>query len=181
MLINNGLNMAGEAVERLIVTGVIVVVAIVAKIASKIFVKIVLNKIEDDDPEHDTTLEQRAKTLASLVNNFFTFLIFGITLVTILSQWGVDIAPILTGAGIIGLAIGFGAQTLVKDIVTGFFILLENQFNVGDQVEIAKVKGKVKSLRLRTTVLRGDDGIIYTIPNSQIGPVAKFKKPTKKS
>jgi small-conductance mechanosensitive channel len=116
----------------------------------------------------------RVKTLRGLVKNIIGIAIWSIAFVMILSKWGVNIVPILTGAGILGLAIGFGSQTLVKDIVTGFFILLENQYNVGDYVEITGVKGRVKRMNLRTTILKDEDGTISIIPNSAIVKVVKY-------
>ena len=91
------------------------------------------------------------------------------------SLWGVDIAPLLAGAGVVGLAIGFGSQALVKDIVTGFFILFENQFNVGDTIEASGKKGRVQAINLRTTIIIGEDETKYIIPNSSITMIAKFK------
>jgi small conductance mechanosensitive channel len=86
----------------------------------------------------------------------------------VLGEFGVDLKPILAGAGILGLAVGFGAQTLVKDVITGFFILLENQIRVGDTVTAAGCTGVVEAVNLRTTVLRDQDGTTHIIPNSAI-------------
>jgi len=116
----------------------------------------------------------RVKTLRGLVKNIIGIAVWSISFVMMLSKWGVNIAPILTGAGVIGLAIGFGSQTLVKDVVTGFFILLENQYNVGDYVEITGVKGRVKRMNLRTTILKDEDGTVSIIPNSSIVKVVKY-------
>ena len=90
----------------------------------------------------------------------------------VLAEFGVDLKPILAGAGILGLAVGFGAQTLVKDVITGFFILLENQIRVGDTVTAAGCTGVVEAVNLRTTVLRDLDGTTHIIPNSAITVVA---------
>jgi len=86
----------------------------------------------------------------------------------VLGEFGIDLKPILAGAGILGLAVGFGAQTLVKDVITGFFILLENQIRVGDTVTAAGCTGVVEAVNLRTTVLRDFDGTTHIIPNSAI-------------
>lgn len=120
-------------------------------------------------------LKQRTKTLGTLINNVLSVVIWGIVLTMVLSQWGVNIAPILAGAGVVGLAVGFGAQTLVRDVVTGFFILFENQFNVGDSVELAGKSGKVTAVNLRSTVLKGDDGETYIIPNSRIDVITRSR------
>ena len=154
----------------------IVVGAFVLKFVSVFVVNALVARVEDGDPETDTALEQRAYTLRSLTGNVFNIVIFGTAVIMLLDEWGVNITPILTGVGVLGLAVGFGAQSVVKDVVTGFFVLVENQFNVGDTVEIAGLKGKVEALRLRTTVIKGKDGQVHILPNSQVTKVTRFVK-----
>ena len=120
--------------------------------------------------------EGRAKTLGHFLQNALTAAIVFITLSTALSKIGFDITPLIASAGVLGLAIGFGSQTLVKDVVTGFFILSENQYNIGDEVEIAGVKGLVREIKLRTTTLVDENGTIHIIPNSTITRVSKYPK-----
>jgi small conductance mechanosensitive channel len=91
-----------------------------------------------------------------------------VTGMVILRELGFDIGPIIAGAGIVGLAIGFGAQHLVKDVISGFFILLENQYRVGDTVELNGKSGLVESVNLRTTVLRDQEGRVHIVPNGSI-------------
>ena len=91
-----------------------------------------------------------------------------IVLFMILTELGVDITPLLASAGIAGIAIGFGAQSLVKDFVNGMFILLEDQYNVGDVVDVAGIVGQVEEVNLRRTVLRDLEGILHTVPNGEI-------------
>jgi small conductance mechanosensitive channel len=123
--------------------------------------------------------QERIKTLASLIKNTIQIVVNFIVLVMILSELGVNILPLLTGAGILGLAVGFGAKSLVADLIAGFFIILENQFNVGDEIEIGKIgQGKVTKISLRTIVLKNKEGRIYIIPNSSIKYVAKLPKKT---
>jgi len=86
----------------------------------------------------------------------------------IVSELGVNVAPILAGAGIVGVAVGFGGQYLIRDIITGVFLIWENQFRVGDVVSIGDVSGVVESVTLRVTVLRDMDGTVHTIPNGEI-------------
>jgi moderate conductance mechanosensitive channel len=88
----------------------------------------------------------------------------------------INIGPLLASAGIAGLAIGFGAQTMVHDMINGFFILLENQFDLGDTVRLSTVKGTVEDMSLRRTVLRDDDGTVHIIPNSQITIVSNMTR-----
>lgn len=115
---------------------------------------------------------QRLETLTRVVGSFARALIWAVTVVMILGTVGVQIAPLLAGAGIAGVAVGFGAQSIVKDFFAGFFILLENQFDVGDSVTISGVTGKVERMTMRITVLRDETGTAYFIPNSGVGLVA---------
>lgn len=154
----------------------ILTVAFIIKIISKLFVSAAVKRIEDEDPTKDTPLERRAYTIQSIANSTFSILIWSLTFIMILAKWGVNITPILTGAGVLGLAIGFGSQTLVKDIVTGFFVLLENQFNIGDKIKIAGLEGTVLEMNLRTTTIVSEDGTRHTIPNSQITTISKLNK-----
>lgn len=111
---------------------------------------------------------QQVRTLAGVVSSVGVFIIiFGAGL-EVLPLFGLNLGPLLASAGVAGLAIGFGAQTLVHDFINGFFILSENQYDLGDNIRIAGVKGVVEEMTLRRTVLRDDDGTVHTVPNSAI-------------
>ncbi len=128
-----------------------------------------IEKLSDDgDPHTSSELEKRAATIGRILRQASAVLVWSVTIMLVLGEFGVDLKPILAGAGILGLAVGFGAQTLVKDVITGFFILLENQIRVGDTVTAAGCTGVVESVNLRTTVLRDTDGTTHIIPNSSI-------------
>jgi small conductance mechanosensitive channel len=114
---------------------------------------------------------QRARTLSSILNSVVRITVIAIFIMTVLDQIGVNIGPILAGAGVIGLALGFGAQTLVKDFLSGFFIVLEDQFGIGDTVTIGDANGTVERMTLRMTVLRDSEGKLQYIPNGQINKV----------
>jgi len=111
---------------------------------------------------------QQIRTVAAVVTSVGVFVIFFVAALLVLSMLGLNLGPMLASAGIAGLAIGFGAQTLVKDFINGFFILLENQYDIGDMVRIAGVKGTVERMSLRQTVLRDEDGTLHIVPNSNI-------------
>ena len=160
--------------QRLIKSAVILIVSLIVRYVSFLAIKTAIHKVEDDDPKTNTALEQRAYTLGNVLKGALNIIIYGSAFITIVSEWGIDVAPILTGAGILGLAVGFGAQSLVKDAINGFFILLENQFNVGDQIKVAGHEGRVERMTLRNTVLTTDDGKRHSIPNSKIDIVTKF-------
>ncbi len=118
----------------------------------------------------------RTKTLRSFIKSILDGVLFITIFLIILSYWGINITPILTGAGILGLAISFGAQTLIKDLISGFFILIENQFNVGDRVKIGNFEGEVYKMTMRATVLKDEKGNLIFIPNSQIATVMRLRK-----
>jgi moderate conductance mechanosensitive channel len=119
---------------------------------------------------------KRANTLGAVIQNAATALIVAIALLTVLRELQVDIAPILTGAGIMGLAIGFGAQTLVRDIISGFFLILEDQVRVGDVAAINGTGGLVEAINLRTIVLRDAEGIVHVFPNGGITTLSNRTK-----
>ena len=119
---------------------------------------------------------KRARTLGSLIRNVCTALVVGIATLMVLRELSIDIAPILTGAGIVGLAVGFGAQTLVRDIISGFFLILEDQVRVGDAAAINGTAGLVEAIHLRTTVLRDVEGTVHVFPNGAITTLANRSK-----
>lgn len=119
---------------------------------------------------------KRARTLGGLVQNVLTTLIVIVASLMILREVDLDITPILTGAGILGLAVGFGAQTLVKDIISGFFLILENDVRVGDVVAVDTHAGVVEDMNLRTMVLRDFEGTVHIIPNGSIGVLSNRTK-----
>jgi small-conductance mechanosensitive channel len=131
----------------------------------------IIQYTEDDDPATKSEREKRAETLVLIVRNAIKVFIYVVASFMILKEIGVDIAPLLAGVGIAGLAIGFGAQTLVKDFLTGFFILMENQYRVGDVVKIGDHSGLVEKIKLRTTVLRDLQGVVHIIPNGEVQSV----------
>jgi small-conductance mechanosensitive channel len=116
-------------------------------------------------------VEQRTKTLRHIIRSFSKGILIVVIALTISSELGFDIGPILASAGIAGLAVGFGAQSIVKDVISGFFILFEDQFGVGDIVRIADLSGVVEGMTLRSTVLRNLEGQVHVIPNGNIQTV----------
>jgi moderate conductance mechanosensitive channel len=119
---------------------------------------------------------QQIQTISTVLNSVANFAVIFTATLMVLSILEMHIEPLLASAGIAGLAIGFGAQTLVHDFINGFFVLLEDQYNIGDTIRIAGVKGVVEDMTLRRTVLRDDDGTVHIIPNSQIQVVSNMTR-----
>ena len=134
--------------------------------------KFVLEK----DPLLAAEAKKRAYTLGNILRHAFLIVISFIAILMILGELGIQLAPLLATAGIGAVAIGFGAQSLVKDVINGFFIILENQYRIGDAIETAGVSGLVESLSLRKTVLRDLEGRVHTIPNGEIKVVSNLSK-----
>lgn len=111
---------------------------------------------------------KKAKTLIGILNSIGVAAIYIIGILTILYELNINITPIIAAVGILGLAVGFGAQTLVKDFIAGFFILIENQYSIGDSVKIGDKSGTVENVTLRITRLRDFEGMVHFIPNGQV-------------
>jgi small conductance mechanosensitive channel len=120
--------------------------------------------------------EKRALTMASLLRTVGTAFIIIVAALMALREIGLDITPLLAGAGVAGLAIGFGAQSLIKDVIAGFFILMEDQFHVGDVIQAAGVSGQVERMSLRTTIVRDLQGTVHFIPNGEIKVASNLTK-----
>ncbi len=112
--------------------------------------------------------EQQIRTMTTVLNRLGSTVVIVLAGMMALREIGLDVRPILAGAGVIGLAVGFGAQHLVRDLIAGIFILVDDQYAIGDVVRVAGVEGKVELLTLRRTVLRDGDGAMHTIPNGEI-------------
>jgi small conductance mechanosensitive channel len=117
--------------------------------------------------------KQRLKTIIEILDDIMAGAVWVISVLMILSEIGVDTSPLLAAIGAVGLAFGFAARGIAKDFLQGVFILIEDQFRIGDEVEIAGLKGRVIDLNPRTTILKTIDGKIHTIPNREIKIVSK--------
>lgn len=118
--------------------------------------------------------ERRQNTMLKLLENVIAYVVYFAAIVAVLSALNIKVAGLLAGAGVLGLAIGFGAQNFVRDVITGFFIIFEDQFSVGDYVRIGQAEGTVEEIGLRTTKLKGLNGEIHIFPNGTIIEVVNF-------
>jgi small-conductance mechanosensitive channel len=128
------------------------------------------------DKESKEGMEKRTNTLLSIFKGIGRVFIVIMGIMMVLSEVGVPIAPILAGFGIAGIAIGFGAQYLIRDLIAGIFIIMENQYRVGDVARVADISGLVEEVHLRKTVLRDLDGIVHHIPNGEIRVASNFTR-----
>jgi len=120
--------------------------------------------------------KKRADTLSSALTQGITIIIVIIALITLLPEFGINIGALLAGLGVVGIAVGLGAQTLIHDLIAGLFILTEDQYRVGDVVNIAGIGGFVEEINMRRTILRDLDGVVHSIPNSSIKVASNLTK-----
>jgi len=121
-------------------------------------------------------IEKRSKTLEGVILKTFTTLLLVVVVLMVLSELGVGIGPVLAGAGVVGIAVGFGAQNLIRDVLAGVFVLLEDQYRVGDVVRVAGVSGMVEDFNLRRTVLRDLELVAHSVPNGEIRVASNMTK-----
>lgn len=145
--------------------------------AVKLVSRAVRRAVDDGDEDVTSDAERRAETLGSVLNNAARVVVVAFFLLMTLQEFGVNIGPLVAGAGVAGVALGFGAQSLVKDVISGFFLLMENQFGVGDIVNVDdKHTGTVERMTLRITQLRDSEGRAHFIPNGSIVRVVVLSK-----
>ncbi|KEK25648.1 mechanosensitive ion channel family protein [Bacillus gaemokensis] len=157
-----------------IVTLKILVILIAGAIVVRVARAIVRNAFRMGSRSPIQISERRTVTVAKLLENIVAYVVMFIMLIAILGVFNINASGLLAGAGVIGLAVGFGAQSLVKDVITGLFILLEDQFSVGDYVRIGQIEGVVLEIGLRTTKIKSWTGEVHILPNGGITQVTNF-------
>jgi moderate conductance mechanosensitive channel len=159
---------------------IVIVAAILVMLAARAAVRRMQRRLEGVESITQELNLQRAATLTQAVSYVVRVVVWTVAILLVLGELGISLGPLIAGAGIVGVALGFGAQSLVRDFLSGFFILLENQFGVGDGVEVMvsgqMVAGKVEALSLRTTELRAFDGTLHIIPNGNVLLVSNKSK-----
>ena len=170
-----GLIEAPLIIPLLRIAGIVIIGYFVLKVIESALARLRLI-IPPSDVLGVARVEQRAETLRHIIRSVSRGILVVIIVLTVSSELGFDIAPILASAGIVGLAVGFGAQSLVKDVISGFFILFEDQYGVGDGVKIGDMSGVVERMTLRATVLRNLEGQVHVIPNGNIHSVTVMTK-----
>ena len=125
---------------------------------------------------HPMRSASRAQTIGAVLKSTSSIVVYSIATMTALGELGINLAPLIAGAGIVGVALGFGAQSLVKDFLSGLFMLLEDQYGVGDVIDLGEAMGTVEVVNLRTTKLRGLDGTVWYVPNGEIRRVGNMSQ-----
>ncbi|MEA2023976.1 MAG: mechanosensitive ion channel family protein [Actinomycetota bacterium] len=153
-------------------TAVILVGAIAIWIVARALIRRwgrrVRSKLESTGDIRDRARAQRFETVSRTFSTVVFLVVVSVAVLIVLAVWGVPIVPLVASLSVVGVAVGFGAQSFIKDVIAGLFVLIEDQYAIGDVVELAGVSGTVEEIRLRTTVLRGLDGSVYHIPNGEI-------------
>ncbi|MBV8235108.1 MAG: mechanosensitive ion channel family protein [Acidimicrobiia bacterium] len=155
----------------------ILIVVVVAAVLSRVLARLARHTVEamaGITPVRRTSerAEQRARTLATVTGSLVRIFVWVTAGLTILGLLGINLGPLIAGASILGVALGFGAQALVRDFLSGFFILVEDQYGVGDRINVGGTQGTVDDVTLRVTRMRADDGALWFVPNGEIRKVA---------
>ena len=162
----------GSIIQRFSASGIKILIIVGAVIAAQMFLRRIVPKLlefgEKRIGEKEVEFSKRMATLGSVIANAVSVILYMMAGLMILTELGIDIVPLLTGAGLLGLAFGFGAQNTVRDLIAGFFILMENQYRKGDVIKVAGTSGLVEDINLRRTILRDLDGVVHFIPNGEI-------------
>jgi len=158
------------------ILGIIVVVFILNKVLQSFLEKLIRRIIISDRYSSREAEEKREDTLIKIINSTISVIIILIAGVMILQSLGIPTAPILAAAGIVGVAVGFGGQYLIADVISGLFIILENQYRVGDVISVGTISGLVEDISLRMTTLRDLDGTVHHISHSEIKSVSNLTK-----
>ena len=161
-----------ENASKIAISLGIILATFIVRFVIKNALKIVFAKVSGRLSERRLA---KTKTIRSLLLNVINFAILLIATLMVLGQWGVNIGPLLAGLGVLGVGLSFGSQSMVKDFISGFFIILEDVFGVGDTVKIGAFEGKVTKVTIRSTVLKDASGNRIYIPNSKIDIVTIFK------
>jgi len=165
-----------ELPSILILIVVLIITLRVVKFAVKRLRKFLVARADRRDEDDTNEAEKRVATLMGILHGITRVVIWTLFLMILLNKLGINIGPILAGAGILGLAVGFGAQELVRDVITGFFILLENQIRTGDVAIINGTGGLVEKIELRTVTLRDFSGVVHIFQNGKINTLSNMTK-----
>lgn len=149
---------------------------LIRKFSCRFIEKAVRTAVRPNRHASEASERQRENTLIEIINASVSIAIIAIAILMILTEIGLKIGPLLAAAGIVGLAFGFGGQYLIRDVITGLFIILENQYRIGDVVTVDGTSGSVERITLRMTTLRDLDGTVHHIPNGEIKKVSNMSK-----
>jgi len=150
---------------------ILVIAAFIDRFLKSFIRKVVRSNIKNHISEEEK--RRRVETLVSVFEGTFKFIIWITALIMILPEFGLDITAVLAGVGVAGLAVGMAARDIVSDFISGLFIILENQYRLGDNIKIVGIEGEVKEITLRRTIIKDKEGIFHSIPNSKITIVSK--------
>lgn len=165
-----------QALASAVSIAVIVVIAIIVLRLLRSLVERVVQRVLERQDQTPRELKQKAQTLGNVIESTGRLIVFLVAGMMVLSNLGMNIAPLIASAGIAGLAIGFGAQSLIRDTLHGFFILFENQYGVGDVIRVNSFSGSVEEVSLRRTVMRSINGAVIIVPNGEVRTVENLSK-----
>jgi len=169
-------NFIQNSISWFLTHGIKIIVILIAVSLINRFLKTVIRKAVESQIQNKISKKKKRRRIETLISVFegtLKFIIWIAALLMILPELGLEIAPILAGVGVAGLAVGMAARGIVSDFISGLFIILENQYHIGDKIKISNIEGTVEEITLRRTIIKSEDGLIHSIPNSKITIVSK--------
>lgn len=166
--------------HTLIRIGLILIGTVLVRVILMLMVKRTVRKIENGNHTKSPRVVQRARTMATVLSNLITWTLILFAVGSILSELGVAVGALIASAGIVGAALGFGAQTLVRDFLSGVFIIFEDQYGIGDKVDLGEAVGVIESVGLRVTQVRDSKGTLWYVRNGEIIRVGNLSQKAKK-
>jgi small-conductance mechanosensitive channel len=169
-------NLIQNSISWFLTHGIKVVVILIAANLINRFLRIIIEKSIEKQVQNNISEQEKRKRIETLISVFegtMKFVVWVVALLMILPEFGLEIAPILASLGVMGLAVGMAARGVISDFISGVFIILENQYCIGEQIKISGIEGKVKEITLRKTIIESADGFVHAIPNSKITLVSK--------
>jgi len=150
---------------------ILIVANLINRFSGTVIKKTIEKQVQDNISEQEKI--KRTKTLIAVFEGALKFIVWVVALLMILPEFGLEVAPILASVGVMGLAVGMAAKDIISDFIAGLFIIMENQYCIGEEIKVSGVEGKVKEITLRKTVIESSDGSIHSIPNSKVTVVSK--------
>lgn len=162
--------------DKWITLGSILILFFLGQVLLRFLVHKAIKFADDGDDSIDTAREKQAKTLGDLILRSGNLVIYLIIIMMVLQLFGVNVTPILAGAGVIGVAIGLGAQSVAKDLISGLLIIMEHRYALGDIIKVGDFQGTVVKITMRSTVLRNDEGQTFYIANGSVAKVINYSQ-----
>lgn len=169
-------NLIQNSISWFLAHGIKIIIILIAANLINRFLRTIIKKAVESQIKNKISEQEKRRRIETLIAVFegtLKFIIWIVALLMILPELGLEIAPLLAGIGVAGLAVGMAAKDIISDFIAGLFIIIEDQYHIGDKVKISNIEGIVEEITLRRTIIKSKDGLVHSIPNSKITVISK--------